>query len=433
MGTKIGHSEVKDIEKIMNAKSHAWARIMGIGKKWNHEASVKEAVSVTGLDPPPLYSLRKDHKPVVDGEDPKMRGVCGGNKGPISRISNILSDIITPHNEEFQDDSQLESTEDLQAKLEGFNVEEVEGDLEIYSMDATALYPSLEIKRTAEYVMEIMTESKLEIKSVDYGELGRYLAYITSEEEVVELGLEEVIAKRRKKGSRKPTITGPELMKSFAGESEVWVIERRPNELEKRLMLALAVSKDVEEVLTNHVFTFTGEVFKQIKGGAIGNEPTCVIAKTRTICLIRDFKRKVEVVVRNSRKIEEIEAENGETKEIEMRIEFPVLKIYVAKMYVDDTTLITGRIEKGWRYKEGRERMIWKTAWEEEEEIDGVKGDKKTALEFKKIVNEVEKDIQMTIDVPSNHLDGKIPVLDLKVWMEKSEEDKNKVKFIFYP
>ena len=59
-------------------------------------------------------------------------------------------------------------------------------------------------------------------------------------------------------------------------------------------MLALAVSKDVEEVMKKHVFTFGGQIYKQKEGGAIGNELTCVVAKTRTIEFMRKFKEKLE-------------------------------------------------------------------------------------------------------------------------------------------
>ena len=42
--------------------------------------------------------------------------------------------------------------------------------------------------------------------------------------------------------------------------------------------------------------------------------------------------------------------------------------------------------------------------------------------EVQKMANTIEKDIQLTMDVPSNHPDGKLPVLDLKMWVESRRD-----------
>ena len=47
---------------------------------------------------------------------------------------------------------------------------------------------------------------------------------------------------------------------------------------------------------------------------------------------------------------------------------------------------------------------------------------------LKDIANSIQEKIQFTYDVPSNHDDGRMPVLDLKV----SIDDKGKVKHKFY-
>ena len=38
----------------------------------------------------------------------------------------------------------------------------------------------------------------------------------------------------------------------------------------------------------------------------------------------------------------------------------------------------------------------------------------------------------MTVDFPSNHPDNRMPVLDMKIWFEKNEQNKNKVRYSFY-
>ena len=51
----------------------------------------------------------------------------------------------------------------------------------------------------------------------------------------------------------------------------------------------------------------------------------------------------------------------------------------------------------------------------------------RTAKILNKIANTLEIDIQRTFDVPDNHSDGKMPVLDLKIWIKN-----NQVMYTFY-
>ena len=43
-------------------------------------------------------------------------------------------------------------------------------------------------------------------------------------------------------------------------------------------------------------------------------------------------------------------------------------------------------------------------------------------LLFQKVGNSIHQSIQVEIEVPSNHADKKMPILDLKVWIEKINE-----------
>ena len=43
------------------------------------------------------------------------------------------------------------------------------------------------------------------------------------------------------------------------------------------------------------------------------------------------------------------------------------------------------------------------------------KNDVRVMREVRKLANTIESDIQLTVDVPSENEDGKLPVLDLKV------------------
>ena len=120
-GVEVSVSEIEMIEKEMNARAKSWARIVGLGEKWGHSDRVKQAMTSTSGCPPPLCGLPKDHKRVTNGEEHPLRPVCGASVGPGSRISNLLSLIITPCCEEFANTDLVDSTEDLQARLMALN------------------------------------------------------------------------------------------------------------------------------------------------------------------------------------------------------------------------------------------------------------------------------------------------------------------------
>ena len=55
----------------------------------------------------------------------------------------------------------------------------------------------------------------------------------------------------------------------------------------------------------------------------------------------------------------------------------------------------------------------------------GFQNDFRTTFDFiKDVGNSIDPSIQLEVDVPSNHEDGKMPILDLKVWMREVETEE---------
>ena len=365
---------------------------------------MKEALTSASGVPPVLYGLPKDHKQVQEDQEHPLRPVCGANCGPGAKISNLLASFITPFNEEAEDESQVESTEDLQAAMEEFNDKEVKKEVELYSMDAKALYPSITIKKSAEAVYKIMAESKIRVDNVNYVELSRYMAHSFTVEEQEEMGIKNMVMQRKNKGGRRPKVTGREMLSKWNEDESIWLGPvKEPDEEEKRRLLALAVGREVELVMRNHVFRFRGKVYKQEEGGAIGSELTCVVARTRMIMFMRDLRNKV-----------------AELEGIEM---------FLGKVYVDDTALVSTTIERGWRYAKCEGKMVWSQDWADED-FD-VASDVRTAKVMVEVANSLDEDIQMTFDCPSLNDDGRMPVLDLKMWMDNKDGVKN-IMYSFY-
>ena len=191
-------------------------KILELGSSWNHGDRMCQAVTSTSGRPPPIYGLHKDHKKVKEGEEPPLRPVCSASSGPGSRISNILTMIIKPCNDQISDEYWLHSTEDLQAKIQELNElpAEQRSSLVTFSMDAVALFPNIQVEQSSQVVFDLIKTSSVEFKGINYLELARYLAVNLSEQEIIKYELEDLVMRRKvaKKGGRRPTVTGPAMI-----------------------------------------------------------------------------------------------------------------------------------------------------------------------------------------------------------------------------
>jgi len=205
--------------------------------------------------------------------------------------------------------------------------------------------------------------------------------------------------RRKCKGGRRPRVTGAEMRKEWVSETSVWLPpERIADENEEKMMLALALRIDVEHLMSNNLFKFKDELYKQSEGGMTGSELICVLAKTRMMLYIRILRRRAENIG---------------------------LVLVVLKVYVDDTLIMAKKVERGMTLEEDGT-----LGWCEQKALrqKDVESDVVTAELVCELANTLEGDIVMTYDTPSQNLGGKMPVLDLKVWMDCDY----RVKFQFY-
>ena len=87
------------------------------------------------------------------------------------------------------------------------------------------------------------------------------------------------------------------------------------------------------------------------------------------------------------------------------------------KRYVDDINMVISATQPGMRYKNTKLYLSRNAICEDQ----GIDADKRTMLLIQDIGNDIHPSIQLEVDFPSNHEDGKMPILDLKVWIEKHE------------
>ena len=180
---------------------------------------------------------------------------------------------------------------------------------------------------------------------------------------------------------------------------------RQPDERARRIMLREALTVALTVIMKNHVYTFDNEIRKQTKGGPIGLKLTGVLAQSFMIWWDKEFAARLDemsVVVRMN------------------------------KRYVDDINLAVQATPPGLRYKNGQTYVDESSVTE-----DGrVGSDERTMAFIKRVGNDIHPSIQLEVDYPSKHQDGKLPILDLKVWVEsretKTEGQVGKVSAIMY-
>ena len=89
------------------------------------------------------------------------------------------------------------------------------------------------------------------------------------------------------------------------------------------------------------------------------------------------------------------------------------VKLHKAAGYVDDLRFIINMLELGTRWT--GKHLAWTEAWENEDLSAKISRQKRTAIELNKMMNQISRDIQMTVELPEEFRDEYIPTLDVKL------------------
>ena len=387
----ITRKEYGEIEKNMNAHSVAWIRMLNAGVLENDQKRIKDNMITTDSAIPPLYTSRKDHKAHGDMDlGPPTRPVCGITSSANKRISHLLS-IVLSEIWKRDEESVCMSTEEMVSEIDRLNIIVSTKRIVVGSTDVKALYPSLDIPFTVSKVCETIDESGVVFEGLWYKEIGLYLSINCTNEELIVLGLRDVCPTRATNRGAQPSIKAmrePKETKRF----EKWNDPaREPTDNEKRAMIMQSIRIILEYIMNNHVYTFANEIKRQKKGGPIGLDITGAIAQVFMIWWDRAFKSKLVAIG---------------------------IELLMLKRYVDDINTALLPVEPGTRYRND-EIHIEEDQIEHDRELGE---DKRTMLLLQSIGNTIHPSIQLEIDFPSNHDDGKMPILDLKMWVEERGE-----------
>ena len=94
------------------------------------------------------------------------------------------------------------------------------------------------------------------------------------------------------------------------------------------------------------------------------------------------------------------------------------------KRYVDDVNVIMTETTPGLRFN--GDRLV--SSEDSIEEERGVEADERAMRLFQAIANSIHSSVEMEIDCPSRHRGEKLPILDLRVWIEKTGQDQQRIR-----
>ena len=379
-------------EKEINAHSNFWVTMFNIGKQFNDQDRFRSSMLSHNSGYSKLYFLRKDHKPYTDEIiGPPSRPVCDVNDTASYRLSYLVCLILREVTS--QSVTECISTEDMQASIDEINeYDEINGDTVIGSMDVKSLYPSLDIQLVIDVVGEEFDRSDIKIEGVEYDEVGLYISLNKNSEYIDRVNLSEYCPKRKRR-RRKPMMTGSGSAKNKEKRFEPWLpAEKKPNIFVAKIMIKEALKIVLHLIMDNHMYHFNNVLRKQVKGGAIGLDLTEVIARIFMSWWDRELLKRLTNLG---------------------------CKIHLYKRYVDDINIIMQKIDPGTKYE--NEFFINCDTIIDEGEVK--EDDKRTMLLVKEIGDNISNSISLEIDYPSNNNDRKIPILDMKVWIEFFEQE----------
>ena len=223
--------------------------------------------------------------------------------------------------------------------------------------------------------------------------MGRYIALTVSGKDIRDNKLTDCIPSRKQGESLR-------LAGRIGDHGELFdPTVRFPNEVEQRAMLGLALSTGVYKVISYHFYNFKGKTYKQGAGGAIGTEIAGEISKVY-------MNRWDQKLVR--------------------RLKLLGIMVQLYKRYVDDTLILFDTLKPGVIYDPCANKL--KHCPDQEVRDEVVSQDVRNMRVVLEVANSLDKDIQLTAETPSQNASGKLPCLDLEVWLNENQE----IMFQFY-
>ena len=146
-----------------------------------------------------------------DGE-PKTRPLCSASTCINGRLSDVVSDILTPVAIAEGEEECLSSEEMLYHIGEATKVILVDGkNVVVASEDVDGLFPNLEIMSSAILCGNAVRATKVKFEGIDYIWASKYIAMTCSQQEIEDCGFQDIVPRRKSKKGTRPTIVGVDI------------------------------------------------------------------------------------------------------------------------------------------------------------------------------------------------------------------------------
>ena len=407
-------SDVKSSEVLLNAHTKSWCKMLRVGSNAGSSQSqrIQEALKVVDCGVPPLRGLRKDHKKNFDPvSGPPCRPYMNAGLGPNANLGNIQARFLRPVKKKLVSmlGTEVCSTEEVKRIFSDYNSQErkervlrptrlCRGQFNVPlqstkrivgSMDVAALYPNCKVNPTSHNVERAIRRCGLVFKELDKEYLTRYVSVLTGGQ-LKDKELQKFLAPPKPRTSIKSFSNNPKPSQFKSGPL---IGPENMSESDIRALLAIAAGKAVKAVMTNHYFSIGGGLYRQKDGGSIGLDLTVELASIYMSLWDESFNKKCKALG---------------------------IKLDVYCRYVDDTIVVCGAIGEGWYFDKNDNALKYSSS----HRYSQMPEDARTMHVLMDIANTVDKNIRMEPDYGSKYVSGRIPVLDLEVWVDS----KNKVQ-----
>ena len=140
--------------------------------------------------------------------------------------------------------------------------------------DVRALYPSMDQTATSELAFEAVINSQIEFSGIDYELLVIYLKLVLGDIELRRLGLGHLIPHKKQPDDSNSLLTKKNR------EKQNWDFHlNKPNERDKKYMVAAMVKIAVIVMSKTSCYSFGGDLFLQFSGAGIGLRGSASLAK----------------------------------------------------------------------------------------------------------------------------------------------------------
>ena len=399
----VGYDSVLRSESTLNNHSRAWAKLLNLGLNAGdgQPQRIREALIVKNSNVSHLKGLRKDHKAATDPvKGPPLRPLADGKVGPNAPLANLMARILRPVREGMHHiiPTEILSTEEALHLIQEFNSEVNHyprmqhsrsckvpdihtSNVQVGSMDVAALYPNCKIGPTCKKIEECVNKCGLEFRNINLDFLTKFVSILTKgNTDNLRLNNFLQIPKNR-------TTLNSFIKRQAENQFQGPALEHHRNlsSDQVRCLLAIAVAKSTEVVMSNHYYQIGGNIHKQTEGSSIGVDLSVETASLYMTTWDNAFLSKL-------RKLG--------------------IKIDTYFRYVDDIVIIMKGINHGWCFSAADKKMIY-----HHDRLPTLPEDQHTFEQLRLIANTLDINIQMTVDTPSLHQSGRLPVLDLGLYV----------------